>query len=106
MLKDGLGRLGKLSVTTNFGKEFDSDVKRFRFTSSVVYDASSLIEMLTPFYPSKFLLLATIANVGKSIGITTANVVRAPIQRWGLSQILTHCFISQLVTVVHTSRYT
>jgi hypothetical protein len=27
------------------------------------------------------LLLATIANVGKSIGITTANSVRAPIQR-------------------------
>jgi hypothetical protein len=58
----------------------DSDVKRFRFTSSVVYDCASLIEMITPFYPSKFLLLATIANVGKSVGITTANVVRAPIQ--------------------------
>jgi hypothetical protein len=141
VLKDGLGRLGKLSVATNFGREFgafytlvpirprwrgerrslrtfpggslahhtvsipalgafqlhltpfdstptfacmkrpsDSDVKRFRFTSSVVYDCASLIEMITPFYPSKFLLLATIANVGKSVGITTANVVRAPIQ--------------------------
>ena len=81
VLKDGLGRLGKLSVATRFGREFDSDVKRFRFTSSVVYDCSSLIEMLTPFYPKRFLLLATIANVGKSVGITTANVVRAPIQR-------------------------
>ena len=47
----------------------------------MVYDASSLIEMITPFYPKRFLLLATIANVGKSVGITTANVVRAPIQR-------------------------
>lgn len=28
----------------------------------------------------QFLLLATLANVGKSIGVTTANVVRAPIQ--------------------------
>ena len=81
VLKDGLGRLGKLSVATNFGREFDSDVKRFRFTSSVVYDCASLVEMLTPFYPKKFLLLATVANVGKSVGITTANVVRAPIQR-------------------------
>jgi glutamate N-acetyltransferase/amino-acid N-acetyltransferase len=42
-------------------------VKRFRFTSSVVYDAASLIEMITPFYPQRFLLLATIANVGKSV---------------------------------------
>ena len=46
------------------GRAFDSDVKRFRFTSSVVYDASSFIEMITPFYPQRFLLLATIANVG------------------------------------------
>lgn len=81
VLKDGLGRLGKLTVATNFGRAFDSDVKRFRFTSSVVFDAASFIEMITPFYPQKFLLLATIANVGKSVGITTANVVRAPIQR-------------------------
>jgi glutamate N-acetyltransferase/amino-acid N-acetyltransferase len=81
VLKDGLGRLGKLSVATNFGREFDSDVKRFRFTSSVVYDCASLVEMLTPFFPKRFLLLATVANIGKSVGITTANVVRAPIQR-------------------------
>lgn len=81
VLKDGLGRLGKLGVAANFGREFDSDVKRFRFTSSVVYDASSLIEMITPFFPKKFLVLATLANIGKSVGITTANVVRAPIQR-------------------------
>ena len=81
VLKDGLGRLGKLSVATNFGREFDSDVKRFRFTSSVVYDCSSFVEMITPFFPRRFLLLATVANVGKSVGITTANVVRAPIQR-------------------------
>ena len=81
VLKDGLGRLGKLSVATNFGRTFDSDVKRFRYTSSMVYDAASLLEMITPFFPKHFLLIATVANVGKSVGITTANSVRAPIQR-------------------------
>jgi len=81
VLKDGLGRLGKLSVAANFGRTFDSDVKRFRFTSSVVYDASSFIEIITPYFPKHFLPLATVANIGKSVGITTANVVRAPIQR-------------------------
>ena len=45
----------------------------------MVYDCSSFVEMITPFFPR--LLLATVANVGKSVGITTANVVRAPIQR-------------------------
>lgn len=56
-------------------------VSRSRVPCSTVYDASSFIEMITPFYPQRFLLLATIANVGKSVGVTTANVVRAPIQR-------------------------
>ena len=81
VLKDGLGRLGKLSVAANFGRAFDSDVKRFRFTSSVVFDCSALVEFITPFFPQHFLLLATIANVGKSVGITTANACRGPIQR-------------------------
>lgn len=81
VLKDGLGRIGKLTVATNFGRRFDADLKRFRFTSSVVYDLSAAVEICTPLFPGQFLLLATLANVGKSIGITTANVCRAPIQR-------------------------
>jgi hypothetical protein len=35
VLKDGLGRLGKLTVATKFGRRFDADMKRFRFTSSL-----------------------------------------------------------------------
>ena len=68
-------------MATNFGREFDSDVKRFLHQLGGVRLPHSLVEMLTPFYPKRFLLLATVANVGKSVGITTANVVRAPIQR-------------------------
>jgi hypothetical protein len=71
---------GKLTVATNFGRQFDADIKRFRFTSSLVYDLSAGVEILTPLFPKQFLLLATLANIGKSIGVTTANVVRAPIQ--------------------------
>ena len=81
VLKDGLGRLGKLSVATNFGKSFDSDVKRLRFSSSLVYTGAVFIETITPFFPKHFLAIATVANVGKSIGITTGNVVRPPIQK-------------------------
>ena len=81
VLKDGLGRLGKLSVATNFGRSFDSDVKRLRFSSSLVYTGAVFIETITPFFPKHFLAIATVANVGKSIGITTGNVVRPPIQK-------------------------
>ena len=81
VLKDGLGRLGKLSVATNFGRSFDSDVKRLRFSSSLVYTSAVFIETITPFFPKHFLTIATLANVGKSIGITAGNVVRPPIQK-------------------------
>lgn len=81
VLKDGLGRLGKLSVATHFGRTFDSDVKRSRFTSSCVYDLAALIEMCTPLAPSHFLLLATVATVCKSVGVTTSVAVRAPLQK-------------------------
>lgn len=37
VLKDGLGRLGRLTVATRFGESFDSDLKRFRYVSSIIY---------------------------------------------------------------------
>ena len=68
-------------MATNFGRSFDSDVKRLRFSSSLVYTGAVFIETITPFFPKHFLAIATVANVGKSIGITTGNVVRPPIQK-------------------------
>ena len=63
VLKDGLGKLGKLAVATQHGPDFDADVKRSRFSSSLMYDAAAGVEMLTPLLPRYFLLLATAAKV-------------------------------------------
>lgn len=71
VLKDGLGRLGRLTVATRFGESFDSDLKRFRYTTSVIYAVSLSLEYLTPLAPQHFLPMASLANVGKSIGLTT-----------------------------------
>lgn len=71
VLKDGLGRLGRLSVATKFGESFDSDLKRFRFSSSLLYATSLSLDFLTPLFPQYFLPMASIANVGKSVGLTT-----------------------------------
>eukprot|EP00873_Tetraselmis_striata_P003927 jgi/Tetstr1/424191/TSEL_014797.t1 len=71
VLKDGLGRLGRISVGALFGSGFDSDLKRCRFQSSVLYSSCIFLEMMTPFFPQHFLALATSAMVGKSIGLTT-----------------------------------
>ena len=40
VLKDGLGRLGRLTVATRFGESFDSDLKRVRYTTRVIYALS------------------------------------------------------------------
>ena len=46
-------------------------MQRFRFTTSWVYACAVGLEFLTPLAPRYFLLLASIANVGKSVGLAT-----------------------------------
>ncbi|GBG86874.1 hypothetical protein CBR_g42158 [Chara braunii] len=69
VLKDGLGRLGKLAYVARFGRTLDSELKRVRFTTSLLFTLSLGMEMTTPFFPQLFLPIATLANVGKSIGL-------------------------------------
>ena len=71
LLKDGLGRVGRLGVATRFGEAFDADIKRFRFATSVLFTASVGLELATPAFPRQFLALAAAANVGKAVGLTT-----------------------------------
>ena len=46
-------------------------VQRFRFSTSVLFTAAVSLEYLTPLVPRYFLPLASVANVGKSVGLTT-----------------------------------
>ena len=46
-------------------------LQRFRFSTSVLFTASVSLEYLTPLLPHYFLPLASVANVGKSMGLTT-----------------------------------
>eukprot|EP00882_Tetradesmus_deserticola_P031372 GHRQ01035474.1.p1 GENE.GHRQ01035474.1~~GHRQ01035474.1.p1 ORF type:complete len:440 (+),score=177.05 GHRQ01035474.1:535-1854(+) len=71
MLKDGTNRLVRMGVATQFGDSFDSDLKRFRFTTSLLYTACVSCEFLTPRFPSHFLLLTAVSNVGRAVGLTT-----------------------------------
>lgn len=71
VLKDGLGKIGRLTVATRFGESFDADLKRFRFATSLLYAVAITMEYLTPRFPEHFLILASLANVGKSVGLAT-----------------------------------
>ena len=46
-------------------------LQRFRFSTSVLFTAAVSLEYLTPLMPRYFLPLASLANVGKSVGLTT-----------------------------------
>ncbi len=45
--------------------------QRFRFATSLLFTGATALEYLTPLAPRRFLLLASAANVGKSVGLTT-----------------------------------
>ena len=45
--------------------------QRFRFITALLVSVCTLLEFITPMFPNQFLLLASLANVGKSIGLTT-----------------------------------
>ncbi|KAI8535491.1 hypothetical protein RHMOL_Rhmol10G0178800 [Rhododendron molle] len=69
VLKDGLGRLSRCIYTASLAYAFDTNLKRVRFSTSVLFSLSIGIELLTPAYPQYFLLLATIANIAKQISL-------------------------------------
>ena len=81
VIKDGMGKLGKLVASAGYGSEFDADLKRHRFASSALYQVCIGLELCTAFFPAAFLPMASLANVGKSIGITTAVSVAPSIAR-------------------------
>ncbi|GAX80844.1 hypothetical protein CEUSTIGMA_g8279.t1 [Chlamydomonas eustigma] len=77
LLKDGVGRIARMTVATNLCQSFDSELKRIRFTTSVIFEATIGCEFLTPLFPQHFLALASIANAGKAIALS-AFVSTAP----------------------------
>eukprot|EP00898_Chlorokybus_atmophyticus_P000753 jgi/Chlat1/1679/Chrsp127S01915 len=81
VLKDGLGRLGKLVVAANCGRSFDKDLKRSRFLAAIAYTGSEGLEIITPLFPGYFLPIATLANVGKSIGLVTYLATNPPFMK-------------------------
>ncbi|KAH6806507.1 root UVB sensitive protein of unknown function [Perilla frutescens var. frutescens] len=69
VLKDGLGRLSRCIYTASLASAFDTNLKRVRFSTSILFSMSIGVELLTPVFPTYFLLLATIANIAKQISL-------------------------------------
>ncbi|XP_038718691.1 protein root UVB sensitive 4 [Tripterygium wilfordii] len=69
VLKDGLGRLCRCVYTASLASAFDTNLKRVRFATSVLFSLSIGLELLTPAIPKYFLLLASVANIAKQISL-------------------------------------
>ncbi|KAI9165560.1 hypothetical protein LWI28_016279 [Acer negundo] len=69
VLKDGLGRLCRCIYTASLASAFDTNLKRVRFSTSVMFSLSIGVELLTPTFPQYFLLLASLANIAKQISL-------------------------------------
>ncbi|EEF40055.1 protein root UVB sensitive 4 [Ricinus communis] len=69
VLKDGLGRLSRCIYTASLASAFDTNLKRVRFSTSILFSLGIGLELLTPAFPKQFLLLATIANIAKQISL-------------------------------------
>lgn len=90
-----------------------SHVQRVRFSTSVLFSLSIGVELLTPAFPEYFLLLATIANIAKSISLAAyiATGVRPPplypfsylkVEKLNATQMFTN--VSQLEDSTHSGQ--
>jgi len=81
VLKDGLGQFGGILFASVVNQRFDAEPRRWRFQSACLLDAAIMIEVITPWFPAQFLVLASLANIGKNVGWMSTSASRAGIHR-------------------------
>jgi hypothetical protein len=76
VLKDCLGKITRLVWASKMGRKFDSDAKRWRFRSALVFAAGNALEIVTYLSPRWFLVWATCANSLKQVSMLTSSSTR------------------------------
>ena len=81
VLKDALGKFSRIFWASKHGRKFDSDAKKWRFRSSILFAAGNALEIFTYIVPSLFLLLAACANAMKQMAMLTSSATRNTIYK-------------------------
>lgn len=81
VLKEGLGRVGKMIWAGSMGKDFDVYPKRWRFRSALLYALGNGLEIVTQIFPASFLVFATAANSMKQVSMLTSSATRNAMYR-------------------------
>mmetsp|Transcript_7612 Transcript_7612/g.10828 ORF Transcript_7612/g.10828 Transcript_7612/m.10828 type:complete len:660 (-) Transcript_7612:228-2207(-) len=76
VLKDALGKMTRMLWASKMGRKFDSDAKRWRFRSSLLFALGNFLEIVTYIFPQLFLLWATLSNCFKQISMLTSSSTR------------------------------
>jgi hypothetical protein len=79
VLKDGLGQVGAILFASRFGKNFDADIKKWRFMSIAVLNLAFWVEITALACPQYFLAIASLANVFKNVCFMLSSASRASI---------------------------
>ena len=82
VLKDGLGQMAAVVSASLISDRFDTDAKRWRMIAAACENAARVLESLAPFTPGAFLLVASVANLGKSVACLAAGATRAAFHRY------------------------
>jgi len=77
VIKDGLGQVAAVLSAAVISDRFDADPKRWRATAAACEVGARCIEAAAPLAPGYFLLLASTANLGKSVACLAASATRA-----------------------------
>ena len=74
--KDALGKIARMIWASKMGQKFDSDAKRWRFRSSLVFALGNGLEICALAFPKFFLLWATLSNAMKQMSMLTSSATR------------------------------
>jgi len=66
--KDGLGALGRIFIGGRFGSLFDEDPKQWGMYGDILASFGSVLDLLTPVFPQRFLVLASLGYLLQAMG--------------------------------------
>jgi hypothetical protein len=81
VLKDALGKFSRIFWASKNGRRFDSDAKKWRFRSALLYSLGNALEIFTYLLPSLFLVTAAVANALKQMALLTSSATRNAIYK-------------------------
>lgn len=74
--KDALGKVARMIWASKMGGRFDSDAKRWRFRSSIVFAIGNGLEICALAFPKLFLVWAALSNAMKQMSMLTSSATR------------------------------